>query len=363
MLDEYPVDPVDCAHDLHGCLADRVECGQTSGPASAVPVPGGTPMSTGEKGIALLEPVQLGGTRQWLLIRGEDRHAPVLLFLHGGPGTPYMGFAHSFQKELEKYFVVVQWDQRGSGKSLPGTPRESITVKQFEADTHELVLALCERFSTERIYLAGHSWGAYLGLTEARRHPDNLRAFIGIGQLIDLVRQETLSHEYLLEEAARRQRRKALAALERIGYPPYQEAAHDLGVKYSWMWKFGCMLSGRRGPSPLVRAMLLARTYSLHDMARFVRGSSFTLEELARNEGENFWKLRAPDPAEPFEVPIFFIMGTRDRVTPMSLVAEYADTLTAPMKAIYPLEGAGHFAFLEDQPGFVRAMRRILTLT
>jgi pimeloyl-ACP methyl ester carboxylesterase len=320
-------------------------------------------MRTGGSGIALVEPVLLGGTTQWLLIRGQDRNNPVLLFLHGGPGNPYMGFAHCFQKELEKHFVVVQWDQRGSGKSFPGTPRESITVAQFEADTHELVLLLCERFGAGKIYLAGHSWGAYLGLTEVRRHPENLHAYIGVGQLIDLLRQETVSHRYLLDEAARRKQRAAVAALERIGYPPYPQPAHDLGVKYSWMWKFGNMLSGRRGPARLVRAMLLSRTYSLRDMASFLKGASFTLDELARNEGENFWKLTAPDPAPAFEVPVFFVMGTHDRVTPLPLVTEYADKVTAPMKEVYTLERAGHFAFLEDPKEFTRSMLQILART
>ncbi|GAB4585077.1 alpha/beta hydrolase [Nocardia sp. IFM 10818] len=309
-----------------------------------------------------MEPVLLGGTTQWLLIRGRDRRNPVLLFLHGGPGSPYMGFARCFQQELEEHFVVVQWDQRGSGKSFPGTPSGSITVAQFEADTHELVLLLRKRFGAEKIYLAGHSWGAYLGLTEARRHPENLHAYIGAGQLIDLLRQETLSHHRLLDEAARRHRTAARAALERIGHPPYPQPAHDLGAKYSWMWKFGHMLSGRRGPSRLVRDMLLSRTYSLRDMANFPKGASFTLNSLARNEGENFWKLAAPDPAA-FEVPLFFIMGTHDRVTPLPLVTEYADKATAPMKEVYTLHGAGHFAFLENPKEFTRTILRILART
>ncbi len=320
-------------------------------------------MSTGGNGIALLEPVLLGGTTQWLLIRGRDRSNPVLLFLHGGPGSPYMGFARCFQKELEKHFVVVQWDQRGSGKSFPGTASESITVAQFEADTHELVLLLRRRFGVGKIYLAGHSWGAYLGLTEARRHPENLHAYIGVGQLIDLLRQETLSHRRLLDEAARRNQPAVLAALERIGYPPYPQPAHDLGVKYSWMWKFGHMLSGRRGPGRLVRGMLLSRTYSLRDMASFLKGASFTLHSLARNEGESFWKLAAPDSAPAFEVPVFFIMGTHDRVTPLPLVTEYAGKVTAPMKDVYTLDGAGHFAFLENPKEFTRTILRILART
>ncbi|MFX8907089.1 alpha/beta fold hydrolase, partial [Acinetobacter baumannii] len=82
--------------------------------------------------------------------------------------------ANAFQSELEKHFLVVQWDQRGSGKSFPNTSASSMTVAQFEADTHELVLWLRQHFQRDKIYLLGHSWGTYLGLAEAQQHPENL---------------------------------------------------------------------------------------------------------------------------------------------------------------------------------------------
>ncbi|MCC5993509.1 MAG: hypothetical protein JJT99_13425, partial [Rhodobacteraceae bacterium] len=50
-------------------------------------LPGRTPAISGPDPIAVLAPVQIGGMRQWLLIRGQDRSAPVLLWLHGGPGA------------------------------------------------------------------------------------------------------------------------------------------------------------------------------------------------------------------------------------------------------------------------------------
>ena len=76
--------------------------------------PGRTPSIRTPNGIASLEKVILGGARQWILIRGEDASNPVLLFLHGGPGTPIMPVAHHFGHRLEQRFVVVHWDQRGA---------------------------------------------------------------------------------------------------------------------------------------------------------------------------------------------------------------------------------------------------------
>ena len=316
-----------------------------------------------KEAIAVLEPVTLGGTRQWLLVRGADKSKPVLLFLHGGPGNPYIGLAHAFQRELEQNFVVVQWDQRGSGKSFPDTPADSMTLNQFLADTHELVLLLRHRFQREKIYLAGHSWGAYLGIVEAQRHPENLYAYIGAGQIIDLVEQERLSHDFVAEHARRVHNDTALKELADIGLPPYRDPVEGLGVKYSWLWEFGGMLPGSTSPAPLVKAMLASKEYSLMDMVRFARGASFSLQAIARNEGAAFWELKAPDPRVGFRVPVFFITGENDRVTPAALVTDYTNALNAPMKQAYILKDTGHFAFFTDPHPFTEAVVDVLHRT
>lgn len=54
--------------------------------------------------------LRIGGIDQWLSIRGKDRRNPILLFLHGGPASPAMPEAYTFQTPWEDYFTVVQWD-------------------------------------------------------------------------------------------------------------------------------------------------------------------------------------------------------------------------------------------------------------
>ena len=133
--------------------------------------------------IASLEQVTLGGDKQWVLIRGRNRHAPIVLFLHGGPGMPMMYLAHAFQRPIEDDFLTVQWDRRGAGKTFSAdTDAAKMRVSQEMADTIELMEILRARFGTGKIILVGHSYGSSLGVRVAQARPDLVRAYVGVGQ-------------------------------------------------------------------------------------------------------------------------------------------------------------------------------------
>jgi hypothetical protein len=58
-------------------------------------------------GVETLTAVPINGTQQWLSVRGRDRRNPILLVLHGGPGSPTMPEDYTFQSPWEDYFTVV----------------------------------------------------------------------------------------------------------------------------------------------------------------------------------------------------------------------------------------------------------------
>src|SRR5260221_3313747 len=85
--------------------------------------------------------VRIGGSEQWITITGDDRANPVVLFLHGGPGDAYSPFAGSMFRGWEKDFTLVQWDQRGAGrtygKSGPSV-EPTMTVERMVKDGIEV---------------------------------------------------------------------------------------------------------------------------------------------------------------------------------------------------------------------------------
>ncbi|MCP3984468.1 MAG: alpha/beta hydrolase, partial [bacterium] len=144
--------------------------------------PASTATISGEHAVSVLEQVELGGSLQTVLMRGQDRRNPVLLYLHGGPGAAHLPVAPLYSEELERHFVVVHWDQRGAGSSCEGTDWDGISLDRIVDDAIELSELLAGRFGGDgKIVLLGHSWGSVVGALAVGKRPDLFHAYVGMG--------------------------------------------------------------------------------------------------------------------------------------------------------------------------------------
>jgi len=194
-----------------------------------------TPPIPGETSIAALEAIEINGVKQTVLIRGENKSNPLLLLLHCGPGTAQVGFARQYLHEMEQDFVVVNWDQRGSGLSYtPEVTRESMTIEQFIQDTRELVEHLLRRFGQKKLFVVGHSWGSILGTLVTARYPHLFHAYVGVGQVASMDENEALSYRYTLEVAKQRNNAPALRDLQRIGPPLRRCSPSCVAAQVAW---------------------------------------------------------------------------------------------------------------------------------
>jgi pimeloyl-ACP methyl ester carboxylesterase len=116
--------------------------------------------------------VHIGGNDQWVLERSENVDNPIILFLHGGLGTSQLTLNRRNTKNLEKGFIVVNWEQRGAGKSYNAIKDVGkMNIDQFVQDTRELTLYLLKKFHKQKIFLVGHSWGTVIGALTVSRYP------------------------------------------------------------------------------------------------------------------------------------------------------------------------------------------------
>lgn len=293
--------------------------------------------------VASLETVTLGDWPQGILIRGRDRSNPILLFVHGGPGMPAMYLNHAFGGYLEENFVVVHWDQRGAGRSFSrDIPAETMTTSRILDDAHELMLLLLDRFDQEKLFLVGHSWGSYLGMILAQRHPDLIHAYVGVGQVTDPVAEAEVADAFL----RRRAREAGLTEVER----ELDEKGTDVHEK--WLFEFGAELADAQSFTPLLVTGLLSLEYDSIDAWNVARGSSFSSAAMRWDalEGPLTEEILAVD------VPVWLLLGRGDYVTPSELGAEYLDRLVAPRKKLVWFEESAHFPFFEEPRRFGEAM-------
>ncbi len=295
---------------------------------------------TSPDGIHAIERIQLGGVEQWIQVRGEDRTKPILLFLHGGPGFPQMPFAH-LNAELEKHFVVVQWDQRGAGKSYSWSIRDdSMRVEQFVSDTHDLVRMLLQRFQQPKCYLVAHSWGTVFGTLAVARDPQLFSAYVSIGQVADFPESQQVRYQFALDAARRDQNEKALATLRRIGRPPYPSFDQsDLLEK--WVSHYADLTYPNISSWRMAWWALESPAYSWIDLIKIPLGVRYSSDRLWR---EVFYQINLFQQAPRLEVPVYFLLGRHDEVVTAKVAERYFRALIAPAgKRLIWFENSGHW--------------------
>jgi pimeloyl-ACP methyl ester carboxylesterase len=228
----------------------------------------------------------LGGARQIVNVRGNNRANPILLFVHGGPGAVEMPMAWAFQRPWEDFFTVVQWDQRGAGRSFPlNDPKllaPTLTPDRYRDDAIQLIELLRHKYNKDKIFLVGHSWGSAIGLSVAVKRPDLLYAYVGIGQLIDFRENEQVGYEWTLEQARKGHNPRAVRELEQLSpYPgPGPFDVEKMTTERKWSIHYGALAAGRDNADFYFNAPRLSPLYTAADRKAWDEGSKFTIATL-----------------------------------------------------------------------------------
>ncbi len=308
------------------------------------------------KSIALLEKVTLGGSGQWVLERSENTDNPVILFLHGGPGTSQLTSNRRNTKRLEQFFTVVNWDQRGAGKSYAAiADAGKMNIEQFIEDTRELTLYLMKKFAKEQIVLAGHSWGSAIGALTVARYPELYHCYVGIGQVANMEEGELASYRWTLDQAKKRNARRAVRALEKMGPPPYRGDWRASTIsERSWVARFGGEVHGNRfGAVGIVLGnVLFSREYNLADRVNVFRGVLGSMRLL----WPQLFTVDLFQSVPEMKVPVFFLEGRFDREVPSEISARYFAVLKAPAKELVWFENSAHMVNSEERELFCKVL-------
>ncbi|QOR67964.1 alpha/beta hydrolase [Cytobacillus suaedae] len=314
-----------------------------------------------ENSIVSLEKVKIGGVNQAILIRGENASNPVLFMVHGGPGQSEMYLSHILNGPLEKHFTIVNWDQRGAGKShTKAVKPTSMNLAQFVSDAEEVIHYVKKKLNKthEKFYLQGHSFGTILSMLMIQQYPHHFHAYIGLAQNIGLTETLRVSYDFVMKKAKETGNQKAISELESIGKPPFHHFSKGLWKYSVWLEKFGGKMHSRPGRE-VFKAIFSAPEYGLVDKINFVKGSLFSVKHLH----QELLQVDLGKLVTKVDIPIYFFIGKHDYACPFELSEQYFDILQAPSKELLYFEHSAHMPHYEETERYYDLLLYVLKQT
>jgi len=290
--------------------------------------------SPGEAAIATQGFIRLGGAEQWVTIRGADCGNPVVLFLHGGPGNPMSPYSAAIFADWERDFTIVQWDQRGAGRTYgrnPALSEADLSVGRMAEDGIELAAQLAAALDQPRIILVGSSWGSVLGVHMARARPDLFHAYVGVSQLVAYRENQEASYRAVLALAGAAGDAETVARLDALGPPPWTDPR-----------AFGILRRATRAyeARSAVRAPLYATPEAAADDEA---GEEYSYLQFVGLAGDGmFAGVDLPSLGHRFGIPVYVVHGAEDLVTVPEVARRYFESIEAPDKRFILLPDTGH---------------------
>lgn len=280
--------------------------------------------------------VEINGAKQWINIYGEDVNNPVLLYLHGGPGSATSDIDYVITRKWADVYTVVTWDQRNCGKSYDAKQNGIVLTKDLlMEDGKELTEFLLDYMDKERITILGHSWGTFYGSNLVLTYPEYYDCFIGTGQLVDMIENETVFKEEARKWAEGDD--EALALVEQL--TPEDFTMEHITARNALMDKYGYGMMVDGSDYNLLTTILFNPNYSVIDWVKyFQRDMSVYLEFFNSDELRSFSLKGRFD----YEVPYFNINGDKDYQTNFILAQEYFDEINAPYKQMFIMKDTTH---------------------
>ncbi len=299
--------------------------------------------------VAELATVEIGGHDQRLLIRGHDTDDPVLLFLAGGPGGSELGTMARYAGPLERDFVVVTWDQRGTGASYGSfEPASTLTFEQAVADTIDVTEYLRGRFDTPQIYLVGNSYGTLLGVRAAQQRPELYAAFVGTGQMVDVRETDRMFYDDTLAYARRTGDAATVDTLRSLGEPPYDDPLAMIPVTAGEQnWNDYTSVEGHQGKREFSENLGVSE-YTVLDRLSALAGLADTYATLYPQLQDLDLRSAAPR----LDVPVYLMQGRYEARGRSVLVDEWFAELDAPSKQLIIFNLSGHRPFVEEPERF-----------
>lgn len=311
------------------------------------------------------EVINFNKNKYYIRIRTCSEKNPVVLFLHGGCGSPDRAQVMKYQSPLADKFTLVAWDQRGAGLAYNSKEAKTLVLTKdiYVEDAHNVVLYLKQRFNKEKIIIVGHSFGSVLGIWLAEKYPEDIEAYIGVGQCIDYVENEIISYNFTYEKAKAIGDEKSVKILNKIGAP--DKKGRYKGNHQNSLVKQRAVLHKLGGATyantkPYWQELLfhdvpiMLNEYNLFGLIKYIKGLNYCPNSPMGNTNPDF-----VNTVTELSVPVFLLLGHHDYNCSFELAEKWYNQLKSPDKRLIWFENSAHSPQWEEADSWNEEFRKL----
>lgn len=299
--------------------------------------------------------LDVNGSGQQLRLCAARPGLPPLLIVQGGPALPLLHEVRKFQRllNLERRFTVGYWEQRGCG-NVSRTEATGVSWTQQIEDLRTVLTWFCAE-TKERVILLGISIGGTMALNVAEHEGDRVKAVIAISPDSHTGESDAAADAFLRNQARGPADRRLVRRVMKLPPPPYLDAA-SFQKRTRLLADLGTIQSGKTFGALMKETLMdLIRAYGISGAVKSLRNVNLVQHRLLPQIVS--LDLFANPPR--VTVPVHYVFGDRDAVTPASAPDRLPAAIAAPASTVARVAGAGHMVHF-DRPDIVRSIAESL---
>lgn len=298
----------------------------------------------------------LGGYEQKVLIEGKYENAQVLIFLHGGPGSPipFSAGGRGMFPEFTDQCIMVYWDQLGCGINNYVID-DNFTVDKFVDMTVDLIKAVKKEFPNNKVNLFAVSWGSVLAAKAAARVPELLNRVLIYGQVLKNLTFNNEVYEELKKSKLHQRKQKLLDEI----FSKETHTAEEIKQVSKWIFKYTEGYQSKSGGKlpifKMMHGLLTSPDYSIRDFKAMLINGYLKNKSLL----SEILKMDLSEELSNMKIPYIIMQGSTDIVTSTNTIFEFIKESENENLIFYRIENSGH---LPSAKGMENILSKVTSL-
>lgn len=228
----------------------------------------------------------------------------------------------------------------------PAVPLETLTIRNYIEDVHNIVTFLKEEFQQEKIYLLGHSFGGGLGVLYLLEHEENIQKFVSAGGALSTASIEKNGYQTTLKLAEKADNQEAIERLKTLGPPPYETFQQGM------VWRMLAMSLLNGMGEGITKNLQMSKIMSVTGIKSIDPDWMKKSMEIANTMWHELGTIDLEDKVKQINTPMLLITGAKDIMVPFSIIQKGYENYGGN-KEHFLLQDSNHMMFVDEPELFV----------